>query len=166
MVVAPSDVSSIWEAMGGVQCGKPKGPGCTCESGHNCPSCKGSDSVCGKKIQIWCEDATNKYCKGGSIVVTVNNACPSTHPCNIKNHHCVGSDSEHLDIGDTAYYKLASGQPGGSGLPISYSLVDDSTQVGAYGVNDVMTWSPFHNVTGAKIVKWTGPAPVPRFMAN
>lgn len=64
-------------------------------------------------------------------MVTINNACPHSHPCNIGHHVCTATgDPDHIDISDTAYYKLASGQPSAIGLPITYSLT--SMEAGVY----------------------------------
>ena len=38
-------------------------------------------------------------------------------------------DPDHIDISDTAYFKLASGQPSAIGLPITYSLTSMDTGV-------------------------------------
>jgi hypothetical protein len=86
-------------------------------------------AVCGHKVRISCTDS--QYCTGKSVVVEVTNACPHSHPCNIASGHCVaGPDADHLDICDTAYYQLATNQPGGYGLKVSYSTVSHDTELG------------------------------------
>ena len=134
-VCAPSDVSSMWSQLGGKPCGEPTNKHtCTCDVGHGCPKCSGSQSVCGKRVEIFCEGDSSECIDGVSIVVEINNVCPHSHPCNIKHNVCTrGGDPNHIDISKTAFQKLIHRQSSAIGTAISYSLTSKSP--GVYNMN-------------------------------
>ena len=128
---APSDqfdglgvkVGPCWGASASKTCqncqrGYCFGPSC------KAPSCR--KGGCGKKLKIWCDDPEPGACKEPKkpVVMTVNNVCPKSHPCNT----CKGKDNpcarkNHIDLCQNTFFEIAHFQPRTEGLKIRYEVV-------------------------------------------
>ncbi|KAF0983869.1 hypothetical protein FDP41_007784 [Naegleria fowleri] len=87
------------------------------------PQCK--KGGCGIKIKLWCVDPSEGACKTSEpIIMTVNNMCPKSHPCNTckgKQNPCARSN--HLDLCASTFFALANHQPRTEGLKIAYQVL-------------------------------------------
>ncbi|KAG2393525.1 hypothetical protein C9374_007056 [Naegleria lovaniensis] len=127
---APSDafkglgerVGPCWGASASKTCqncakGYCYGPSC------QAPQCK--KGGCGIKIKLWCADTAPGACKTSEpIIMTVNNVCPKSHPCNTcKGKHNPCARSNHLDLCQNTFFALANHQPRRKGLRIAYQVL-------------------------------------------
>lgn len=93
------------------------------------PSCfsptGGHNKTCNIQLKIWCYDDAPGACSSFQpVVMTINNICPKTHPCNT----CKGSANscarkDHFGLCEATFFAIAAKQPRAKGLRIAYQRV-------------------------------------------